>query len=107
MGRPAMMSAHKLTAGHGYTYLTRQTMAHDGAAVTADGLGAYYSEHGEAPGRWLGAGLAGLGIEAGALVGEQQMIALFGEGRHPDAVEIAARLRAEGHGEEVAAAAAE
>jgi conjugative relaxase-like TrwC/TraI family protein len=95
------MSAHKLTAGHGYTYLTRHTMAHDGMAPAVDGIGAYYTERGESPGRWVGSGLTGMGIETGAPVSEQQMLALFGEGRHPDAAEIASELRADGHGADV------
>src|SRR4051794_25324957 len=101
------MSTHPISAGHGYTYLTRQTMAQDASVVGAGQLGAYYSERGEAPGRWLGRGLAGLGIEAGLGVSEEQMTALFGEGRHPDAVAIAAELRAEGQGEDVVALATE
>lgn len=94
------MSTHVITAGHGYTYLTRHTMA-------GDGLGAYYSERGEAPGSWLGRGLAGLELEAGRVVREPEMIALFGEGRHPLADEITARLLAEGLGAAAAAAATE
>jgi conjugative relaxase-like TrwC/TraI family protein len=101
------MSTHRITAGHGYTYLTRQTAAQDGRVVGAGGLGAYYAEHGEAPGQWLGSGLTGLGIDGGATVSEAQMVALFGEGKHPDAAAIAARLRAEGTGEDVVAAATE
>src|SRR4051794_23312774 len=54
-GKP-VMSTHPITAGHGYTYLTRQTAAQDASVVSADGLGAYYSEHGEAPGQWMGSG---------------------------------------------------
>jgi hypothetical protein len=42
------MGAHKLTAGNGYTYLTRQTAAQDVGPIPAGGLGAYYAERGEA-----------------------------------------------------------
>lgn len=52
----AVMSVHKLSPGDGYRYLTRQVAAQD-ASVPAGGLGVYYSEKGEAPGVWLGAGL--------------------------------------------------
>ncbi len=102
-----MMSTHKITAGHGYTYLTRQVAAQDASAVPPGGLAEYYSERGEAPGTWLGSGLAGVGITAGATVSEEQMTALFGEGRHPDAVSIERALRAEGADDEVIAAATE
>jgi conjugative relaxase-like TrwC/TraI family protein len=99
------MGTHVISAGHGYTYLTRQTMAQDASAIPVDGIGAYYAEHGEAPGEWLGTGLAGLGLEQGGAVSEAQMIALFGEGRHPDAAAIEAALQHEGAGLEVIEAA--
>lgn len=95
------MSTHPISAGHGYTYLTRQTMAQDATVVGADGLGAYYSERGEAPGQWMGRGLDGLGIEPGAPVSEAQMTVLFGEGRHPNSAALAAQLRAESQGDDV------
>src|SRR5437870_5621937 len=101
------MSTHPITAGHGYTYLTRQTAAQDTSVVGADGLGAYYSEHGEAPGQWMGSGLNGLGMQSGSTVSEAQMLALFGEGRHPDSATLEARLRAEGHDDAVVTAATE
>jgi DNA primase catalytic core len=83
------MSLHKLTAGDGYTYLTRQVAAHDATDNGHAGLADYYAQKGESPGRWLGAGLAGLdGVTAGEHVTEAQMLALFGEGRHPNAVAI-------------------
>ena len=41
------MSLHKLTAGTGYTYLTRQVAAHDRAERSQVGLAAYYEEKGE------------------------------------------------------------
>ncbi|MBY8864121.1 relaxase domain-containing protein, partial [Nocardia sp. CA2R105] len=48
--------------------------------------------HGESPGRWHGTGLASLDISAGEQVTEEQMKALFGEGRHPDANAIQDRV---------------
>ena len=57
----AMMNLHKLSAGNGYTYLTRQVAANDAADTGYANLGEYYSERGESPGVWLGRGLAGLG----------------------------------------------
>jgi conjugative relaxase-like TrwC/TraI family protein len=89
------MSPKKLTAGDGYTYLIRQVAAHDSTERGYDSLSDYYSEKGESPGRWWGAGLAALGVSGE--VSEAQMKALFGEGRHPDATKIEARLIAQGH----------
>ena len=75
-----MMNLHKLSAGNGYTYLTRQVAANDAADTGYANLGEYYSERGESPGVWLGRGLAGLdgGPQPGDVVHEAQMVALFG-----------------------------
>jgi DNA primase catalytic core len=89
------MSPKKLTAGDGYTYLIRQVAAQDSTERGYDSLSDYYSEKGESPGRWWGAGLASLGVSGE--VSEAQMKALFGEGRHPDASKIEALLIAQGH----------
>ncbi len=83
---PGVMSLKKLSAGDGYTYLTRQVAAGDTAVSGRTGLAAYYAQRGEAPGRWIGAGLADLGT-AGQVT-EQQMKNLFGLGIHPDADKI-------------------
>src|SRR4051812_18006970 len=80
-----VMGVHKLTAGDGYTYLTRQVAVHDATDRGHRGLADYYAEKGESPGRWFGAGIAELGLEVGGEVAEAQMRNLFGEGRHPDA----------------------
>ncbi|QNG38831.1 relaxase domain-containing protein [Geodermatophilaceae bacterium NBWT11] len=91
------MTVHKLTAGSGYTYLTRQVAAHDATDQPAGGLGAYYSEKGEAPGRWMGRGLAGRSdFPVGDTVTEAHMVALFGHGRHPNAAQIEQTARADG-----------
>jgi len=83
------MTVHKLTAGDGYTYLTRQVAAHDATNRGYDNLGEYYSEKGEAPGLWMGRGLARVpDFPVGTHVTEAQMVALFGEGRHPNADQI-------------------
>ncbi len=79
------MGVHKLTAGDGYTYLTRQVAVHDGTDRGHAGLADYYAERGESPGRWFGAGLGALDLEVGSQVTETHMRNLFGEGRHPDA----------------------
>ena len=59
-----MMSLHKLTAGSGYDYLTRQVAAQDSTAKGHTSLADYYEQKGESPGRWLGSGLVGIeGLE--------------------------------------------
>ena len=83
-------SLHKLSAGDGYTYLTRQVAAFDSTELGGQTLADYYSAKGESPGRWRGQGLPSLGrLVAGDTVTEEHMRALFGEGRHPcaDAIE--------------------
>jgi hypothetical protein len=89
------MSLHKLSAGDGYTYLTRQVAAHDGGELGRSSLESYYSQKGERPGLWWGAGLASLGVSG--TVSEAQMLALFGEGRHPDAAAIEKDMIARGY----------
>lgn len=100
------MTLHKLTAGDGYLYLVRQVAAADSTVRGRTPLADYYSANGEAPGRWLGRGLAALSsrgpievsadvreqiwaVEQGSTVGEAQMRALYGEGLHPNAERIA------------------
>ena len=58
------MSIHKLTAGSGYDYLTRQVAAMDATEKGHVPLASYYTERGESPGVWIGSGLAGIdGLE--------------------------------------------
>ncbi|KAA1397786.1 MobF family relaxase [Aeromicrobium ginsengisoli] len=78
------MSLHKLTAGSGYDYLTRQVAAQDSTEKGHTSLAAYYTEKGETPGVWVGSGLVGIeGIDAGDVVTAEQMQALFAYGFHP------------------------
>ncbi|WP_245618391.1 MobF family relaxase [Knoellia aerolata] len=78
------MSVHKLTAGTGYTYLTRQVAAHDRSGGARTSLASYYTERGETPGHWFGSGVAGIdGLSVGDEVTAAQMQALFGAGLHP------------------------
>ncbi|MGW4367957.1 MobF family relaxase [Nocardia takedensis] len=87
---------HKLSAGDGYTYLTKQVAAMDSSERGTATLSDYYSMKGEAPGRWIGSGLTGLDtVAVGDVVTEAQMKALFGLGRHPDADTIEAAKIAE------------
>jgi hypothetical protein len=78
------MSIHKLSAGSGYDYLTRQVATLDATEKGHVGLASYYTERGETPGAWIGSGLAGIdGLSAGDAVTAEQMRALFGAGMHP------------------------
>src|SRR5512132_744998 len=78
------MSVHKLTAGSGYDYLTRQVAALDATEKGHIGLASYYAERGESPGVWIGSGMDGIeGLAAGDPVTAEQMRALFGCGLHP------------------------
>jgi conjugative relaxase-like TrwC/TraI family protein len=82
------MSIHKLSAGSGYDYLTRQVAALDASEKGHVGLASYYTERGESPGSWVGSGMAGIdGLSAGDAVSVAQMRALFGAGMHPLAAE--------------------
>ena len=82
-----MMSMHRLTAGAGYQYLLRHTASGDTDRVGPDGLSGYYTESGNPPGRWMGAGLVGLDggarIVQGSVVTEDAMASLFGQGHDP------------------------
>ena len=78
------MSLHKLTAGSGYDYLTRQVAALDSTEKGHTGLASYYTQRSETPGVWIGSGLGGIdGLTAGDPVTAEQMRALFGCGLHP------------------------
>jgi hypothetical protein len=79
------MSIHKLTAGSGYDYLTRQVAVLDATDKGYVGLASYYYiERGESPGAWIGSGMAGIdGLNVGHAVTAEQMRALFGAGLHP------------------------
>lgn len=77
-----MMTLHKLSAGDGYTYLTKQVAVGDQQLRAGQQMTDYYAM-GERPGIWAGRGIDSLGV-FGA-VREDQMQALFGEGLHPDA----------------------
>jgi len=90
-------------------YLIRQVAAADATERGRASLNDYYSAKGEAPGTWMGRGLAALGkpvsrdaadplvaelwgVPYGSQVTEDQMKALFGEGLHPNADRITHHL---------------
>jgi conjugative relaxase-like TrwC/TraI family protein len=88
------MTCHVLHAGDGYTYLTRQVASGDTTRAAGDPLVDYYQAAGNPPGVWVGSGCADLGVSG--VVGEDQMLALFGEGLHPDSNAIVAERMARG-----------
>jgi DNA primase catalytic core len=90
------MSLRKLTAGHGYSYLTDQVAAHDATEKRHSSLADYYDEKGESPGRWMGSGLDTLGMAPGETVTASQMASLFGLGHHPRSADIEAEIAARG-----------
>lgn len=55
-----VMSLHKLSAGDGYTYLTRQVAAADDTHHGRGSLGEYWEQKGESPGVRLGSGVNSL-----------------------------------------------
>ncbi|MBF6426065.1 relaxase domain-containing protein [Nocardia cyriacigeorgica] len=83
---------HKVAAGNGYEYYLRQIAAHDESTRGRTSLADYYTTRGESPGSWWGTGLPALGLSVGQVVTEDQMEGLFGLGRHPDTIEIEARV---------------
>lgn len=107
-------SLHKISAGDGYTYLTKQVAALDATDLGRMSLSDYYAEKGESPGLWMGNGLAGLtghgpgyGVAVGSVVREDQMLALFGSGRHPEADRIEEDAIRQGLGKDAALASSQ
>src|SRR6478752_6573463 len=77
------MTIHKVSAGDGYDYLTRQVAVADQDLAKGQDLAAYYTASGEPPGIWAGQGCRDLGVSG--VVRDDQMQSLWGEGYHPDA----------------------
>lgn len=88
-----MLALHKLTAGDGYTYLTRQVAGGDVEREIGQTAADYYTAEGNPPGRWLGYGALVLKL-AGTEVTEQQMKLLYGLGQHPEAEKIREKILA-------------
>ena len=76
-----------MSAGTGYRYLMSTVAVSDGDRRMSTPLTRYYAEAGTPPGRWMGAGLAGLdggrGLEAGSVVTEKQLFQLLGMAADP------------------------
>lgn len=75
------MSIRRMTLGSGYRYLMSSVARMDQSGP-ATGLQSYYAANGTPPGRFLGAGLAGLnngqGIQQGSIVTEEHLWRLLG-----------------------------
>ena len=56
------MSIHKLSAGSGYDYLTREVAASDATEKGHVGPASYYTKRGETPGSWIGSGWPALTV---------------------------------------------
>ncbi|MGW7109309.1 MobF family relaxase [Streptomyces xanthophaeus] len=86
-----------IRAGQMYRYYLRETVVGDGRRPAHTPLRAAQEQAGVPVGRWMGRGLAVLGLAPGEEVTEAQLRNLFGErGRHPDADRIEADRLAEG-----------
>ncbi|WSV80275.1 relaxase domain-containing protein [Streptomyces anulatus] len=74
-----------------YRYYLRQTVVGDGRRPARMPLRAAQEQAGVPAGRWMGRGLAALGLAPGEEVTESQLRNLYGErGRHPYANRIEA-----------------
>ncbi|MEU5971887.1 MobF family relaxase [Streptomyces globisporus] len=84
-------------AGQMYRYYLRETVVGDGRRPARTPLRAAQEQAGVPVGRWMGRGLAALGLAPGQEVTEAQLRNLFGErGRHPHADRIEADRLAQG-----------
>ncbi|WP_331762327.1 relaxase domain-containing protein (plasmid) [Streptomyces sp. NBC_01520] len=92
-----MMDIAIIRAGQMYRYYLRQVVVGDGRRPARTPLREAQEEAGVPAGRWMGRGLAALGLVPGEEVTEAQLRSLFGErGRHPDADRIEADRLAAG-----------
>ncbi|MDX6307674.1 MAG: hypothetical protein QOI06_720 [Nocardioidaceae bacterium] len=81
------MSIRRMTLGSGYRYLMSSVAQSDGAGLHTSALTRYYAETGTPPGRFLGAGLAGLadgaGVPVGGRVSEEHLFRMLGKLQDP------------------------
>ncbi|MDJ0434674.1 MULTISPECIES: MobF family relaxase [Rhodococcus erythropolis group] len=80
-----MMTIHKLSAGDGYTYLTKHVAAGDATESKKKDVVDYYNAKGTPPGRWFGKATTRAGVAVGDEVTENAMRAAFGAARKPNA----------------------
>ncbi len=81
------VSMRRMSLGTGYEYLMRSVARGDLEAAASTPLTRYYAESGTPPGRFVGAGLAGLGdgagVAAGSVVSERDLFRLLGMMQDP------------------------
>ncbi len=85
-----MMDFELIAAGQMCRYYLRQVLVGAGRRPARTSLRRVQEEAGVPAGRWMGRGLAVLGLSAGDVVTEAQMRNLFGGGRRPRADRIEA-----------------
>jgi conjugative relaxase-like TrwC/TraI family protein len=73
-----MMSIRRISLGAGYRYLMESVAVGDGATGKPSDLVAYYAASGTPPGIFMGAALAGLGLEPGETVTEEHLFRMLG-----------------------------
>ncbi|MFT4233826.1 MAG: MobF family relaxase [Microbacterium sp.] len=79
-----VVSVKEMHAGTKYRYLLDTVADVEGVReLSGSAITAYYGAEGTPPGRWLGSGVAALGLTAGQLVTEQHMQRLFTRGVNP------------------------
>lgn len=80
-----MMTIHKLSAGDGYTYLTKHVATGDATESKKKDAIDYYNAKGTPPGRWFGKATTRAGVAVGDEVTENAMRSAFGAARKPNA----------------------
>ncbi|WP_230882907.1 relaxase domain-containing protein [Streptomyces venezuelae] len=98
-----MMDIRPIKRGQMYRYYLRQVVVGDSLRPASTPLGTAQAQAGVPPGRWMGRGLADVGLSTGEIVTEDELRHLFSEGRHPHADRLVAEQLAAG--KELAAAA--
>ncbi|MCZ0983793.1 relaxase domain-containing protein [Streptomyces diastatochromogenes] len=91
-----MLSVAKVQRRNAWRYYVRGVAFGDGRRPVGQSLKDAQELASLPPGRWVGRGLAALGLTAGAEVSERQMELVFGQGRHPDADRIEQHLLDDG-----------
>jgi len=81
------ISIRRMSLGSGYKYLMESVARGDGAPDQSSPLTRYYADSGTPPGRFMGAGLAGLdngnGVVAGIQVSEEHLFRMLGMVQDP------------------------
>ncbi|MFC8793378.1 MobF family relaxase [Streptomyces cinereoruber] len=91
-----MVSAAKITRRNAWRYYIRAVAFGDGRRPAGQPLKDAQERAGLPPGRWMGLGLAALGLRGGSVVGERELELLYGELRRPDADRIERERLADG-----------